>query len=120
MTKLEAILWLLVFMVLWLLLWLAQPVIMLSSILCALFGKGKVQQWGVNCWEGEDNKASAQLGGDPDESISSRLGKARKKGSGWTIIANKLDLVAYELFGDVNHCDNSIERDEGRKQVTTH
>lgn len=87
----------------------------------ALFGKDKIKQYGINVWEGLDNSASADTGGDPDDSVSSRLGKGRKAGSkviGFT--ANKVDLVASELFGDLNHCEKSIERDEGRKQVTTH
>ena len=85
-----------------------------------LFGSGKAQQYGTNVLEGLDNSVSAEIGGDPDESISSRLGKARERKSGWTYIANKVDLVALELTGDENHCHNSIERDEGRKQLTKH
>ena len=82
-----------------------------------LFGTGKVKQYGLNVLEGHDNSVSAQFGGDPDESLSSRLGKARLRGSGWSIVADKVDLAA-ELLGDKNHCNKSIERDEGKKQVT--
>lgn len=113
-----AYIWLVLFVVLGFIWSALQPFIYVVSALCALFGKGKVKQWGINCWEGADNQLSAQLGGDPDETLSSRLGKAREKGSGWSIVANGLDKVALEVFNDPNHCQKSIERDEGRKQLT--
>jgi len=118
--KLNAIVWLLLFIVTGLLWSLLQPFIIVMSLWLALFGRGKYQQYGINCWEGKDNLVSAQSGGDPDESLSSRLGKARAKGSRWSIIANKVDLVARELFKDFDHCNKSRESDEGKKQVTTH
>ncbi|MBO9492222.1 hypothetical protein J7384_17810 [Endozoicomonas sp. G2_1] len=118
LVKSEALFWLFVFLVLALVMSLLSVVINLVALLCALFGKGKVKRWGINCFEGLDNYRSAQTGGDPDDTLSSRLGKARKRGSKWTFIANKVDLVAIEIFKDANHCEKSIERDEGKKQVT--
>lgn len=120
MNKVKACLWIVLFIFLHLLMTVMQAVIVPIATICALFGRGKVQQWGVNCWEGEDNKTSAQLGGDPDDSLSSRLGKARRLGSGWGVVADGVDLVAEEFFNDVNHCDKNIERANERKKITRH
>ena len=30
------------------------------------------------------------------------------------------EAVAEEIFNDINHCNKSIERDEGRKQITNY
>jgi len=118
LVKLRAGLWLVFFILLHLMMSLLQPLIVVSSTVCALFGRGKFRQWGINCWEGEDNKTSAQLGGDPDDSISSRLGKARRLGSGWKVVADGVDLVGEEFFDDYSHCDKSIEKADARKKVT--
>jgi hypothetical protein len=60
------------------------------------------------CLIGIDQAANAILFGDPDETISSRAGKGRRRGSrGWTILANFLDFL------DPNHSERSIEWDEG-------
>jgi hypothetical protein len=119
--KITAVFWALVFVVIILLYVSVNVLIKSCAIGFALLCSGKLKQYGINVWEGFDNSASADTGGDPDDTISSRLGKARAKGSlVLSVIANKVDLVARELFGDLNHCDKSIERDEGRKQVTTH
>lgn len=120
-TKLEALCWALIFILIILVYIVANIVIKPAAIGFALIGKGKLKQYGINVWEGFDNSASADTGGDPDESISSRLGKGRKNNSALlTVIANKVDLVAEELFSELEHCDKSIERDEGRRQVTSH
>lgn len=119
--KLEAFFWALIFTLIILVYIVVNIVIKAAAIGFALIGKGRLKQYGINVWEGFDNSASADLGGDPDESVSSRLGKGRNnKSAVITFIANKVDLIAYELFGDLNHCNKSIEHDEGRNQVTTH
>jgi hypothetical protein len=58
---------------------------------------------------------STLLGGDPDETFSSRTGKACKRGS-W--VARKILSPALDvLFLDENHAVKSIEFDEGSKEV---
>jgi hypothetical protein len=58
---------------------------------------------------------STFLGGDPDETLSSRTGKA--------IVANKWFAVNVlgpfidTIFFDKGHCLKSIELDEGSKQI---
>ena len=117
--KVEALVWFVVFFLVGLVEAFLSPFIRIVAVFSAFLGRGKFKQWGINVWEGVDNMVSSEVGGDPDESISSRLGKARKRGSsGWGFIANKLDLVAEELMNDKDHCAKSIEHDEGRKQVT--
>lgn len=49
--------------------------------------------------------------GDPDETISSRVGKAYRRGEGWAGVARS---IIDEFFGP-NHCVESIEEDEGDK-----
>ena len=115
----KKVIWLSVFILLAWLFTFAEFFLKLISPFLVLFGSGRVKQYGLNVLEGYDNAISAQLGGDPDESLSSRLGKARNRGSGWSYITNNVDLVA-ELFGDTNHCEKSIERDEGKNQVTNY
>ena len=48
------------------------------------------------------------LGGDPDEVLSSRIGKRAKKGC-------KVSLFLCKIlnFLDTGHCEDAIEKDEG-------
>lgn len=55
-----------------------------------------------------DQAANAALHGDPDESISSRAGKAKRRGDRWgCILCKLLDAIV------PNHCEDAIEFDEG-------
>jgi hypothetical protein len=50
--------------------------------------------------------------GDPDETLSSRVGKARDKNEVfWARVINKI------FFWQKNHCKESIEPDEGKDQI---
>lgn len=62
---------------------------------------------------GIDQLANAAIGGDPDETISSRAGKEVRagKGGGWKILCLVLNGF------DRNHCCESIEEDEGKDAV---
>jgi hypothetical protein len=58
-----------------------------------------------------DQLANTLIGGNPDETISSRAGKGRLRGSVfWTISANIIDVLFLPFERD--HCFNSIEWDE--------
>jgi len=47
------------------------------------------------------------FGGNPDETISSRAGKARRNGKKWgKVLCTVLDKI------DPDHCNKSIEEDE--------
>jgi hypothetical protein len=57
---------------------------------------------------GIDQLGNAITGGDEDETISSRAGKARAKGKWWgRTLCWFLDKL------DPGHCDDAIEHDEG-------
>lgn len=58
---------------------------------------------------------SVFLGGDPDESVSSRTGKAAAAGKWW--FKNVQEPVINAMFADKNHCKDAIEPDEGCKEI---
>ena len=58
---------------------------------------------------------STLLGGDPDETLSSRTGKA-VVGGNWVAI-NILSPILDFIFREPNHALNSIEDDEGKKEI---
>lgn len=72
-------------------------------------------RWPVNILIGIDQLCNTILGGDPDETISSRLGKLKVKNGGripWTRpLAKVIDWSLDRL--DKNHSLDCIESDEG-------
>ena len=70
-----------------------------------------------------DDIGSALTFGDPQDTISSRLGKAHRGdyGAFWRRVTHPLyvlvNWVALHVFGNVNHCMNSIEDDRGKEAV---
>ena len=72
-------------------------------------------QWIFNMGVLGSQWLSVILGGDPDETISSRLGKAQRAGVWWAekIACPLVDLLLFEE----NHCLKSIEDDEGMKEI---
>jgi hypothetical protein len=59
-----------------------------------------------------DDAANAVLGGDPQETISSRAAKGRAEGKPWaTWLANLLDSI------DPGHCARAVETDRGGDAV---
>lgn len=60
-----------------------------------------------------DQFANTLLGGDPDETISSRAGKYAARGRGW--IPCQLCKLLHWI--DPHHCEKSIEHDEGSKGI---
>lgn len=76
---------------------------------------GKFRQYIYNIAVTISQIFSAVLGGDPDETTSSRVGKAQKAGKWWAIhlAGPVLDL----FFREKDHAIKSIEPGEGAKQV---
>jgi hypothetical protein len=68
-----------------------------------------VRSYFKNVLIGLDQLANALLAGDPDETISSRLGKKQSNCKVCFFICRVLHVL------DPNHCKNSIEKDEGEK-----
>lgn len=63
---------------------------------------------------GVDQLVNAILGGDPDETLSSRMGKNIARGE-----CKLCKIICYFLNKiDSDHCHKAIETDEGERQVT--
>jgi len=70
--------------------------------------RGSFVGWGKRLAVGLDQFANVLALGDPDETISSRAEKARRKGKRWgCVLCGLLDLI------DRGHCARSVELDEG-------
>lgn len=71
-----------------------------------------VKMYVMNVLVAIDQLVNAILGGDPDETISSRAAKDQAAGRRWgCILCRWLDRL------DPGHCEKSIEHDEGRDAV---
>lgn len=71
-----------------------------------------MKQYLYNILIGIDQLINAILGGDPDETLSSHIGKRAKKGCKVSIFLSKiLDIV------DKDHCEKAIEKDEGKNAM---
>jgi hypothetical protein len=59
-----------------------------------------------------DQLGNAVCGGDPDETISSRLAKLNRRG-------NKVGVIGCKILDklDKGHCERVIENDEGKDQI---
>jgi hypothetical protein len=72
----------------------------------------KIGQYLWNLLIAVDQLGNAILAGDPDETISSRLGKWREGPSGWRrSVAYAVCRLLHIL--DKSHCERSVEPDEG-------
>jgi len=75
-----------------------------------------IGKWFVNVLIGIDQFGNAVLGGDPDETISSRLGKMKKRHGGripWYRPLSKVTDWGLEQI-DPGHSIDAIEEDEGK------
>jgi hypothetical protein len=72
-------------------------------------------RWLINILIGIDQLGNAILGGDPDETISSRLGKLKVKHGGripwYRPLSKTVDYFLDKI--DPNHSVDAIEADEG-------
>ncbi len=66
-----------------------------------------------------DQLGNAVTGGDPDETISSRLGKCKLEGNRFCIAVCKVLTKIWKFFGSKQkaHCIEVIEHDEGKDGV---
>ena len=66
-----------------------------------------------------DQLGNALTGGDPDETISSRLGKCKERGSSICTAVCKVLTRIWQFFGSKqhSHCIDVIERDEGKDGI---
>lgn len=85
----------------WLLCQLAHIVASVWMLLAALYGSKRAWKLAI----GYDQLANVAFGGDPDETISSRAGKEKKRGRRWAcVLCRLLDKL------DPDHCEKSIEQ----------
>jgi len=76
-------------------------------------------RWIVNILIGIDQLGNAVFGGDPDETISSRLGKLKVRYSGsipWRRPLSKIIDWGLDKI-DPNHSIDAIEEDEGNDAI---
>ena len=76
-------------------------------------------RWTVNVLLSLDQLGNAVLGGDPDETISSRIGKLKRRHQGripWRRPLSKLADWLCERV-DKNHTLEAIEEDEGSNAI---
>lgn len=67
--------------------------------------------WGL--WVAQDQMVNAILGGNPDVTISSKVGYMATRGSKTALAMEKvIDWLFYKIKGQVSHCRASIEHDE--------
>jgi hypothetical protein len=80
----------------------------------------KVNKWMFNIAVSVDQLGNTLAGGDPDETISSRLGKLKVKYGGkipvWRQPACFIDWCLDKI--DPNHSIESIEPDEGKNSLS--
>lgn len=75
----------------------------------------KAKRYSLNVLLVASQVASTLLGGDPDESVSSRIGKAQVAKKKWAV--NFAAPFVNCLMQEENHCLKAIEPDEGSKQI---
>ena len=76
-------------------------------------------QYGFNLLVSLDQTVNTICGGDPDETISSRMGKWARNGENNRGLRKPLYIVAHfvvELF-EKDHFAKSIEEDEGKNKI---
>lgn len=59
-----------------------------------------------------DQLLNTLFGGNPDETVSSRVGRGAIKGSKLALVLEKLINSIFNLLGDDNHCRKRIEWEE--------
>lgn len=73
----------------------------------------KIGKWAINILIGIDQLVNAIFWGDPDETISSRLGKIYVKSAPARVICRFISMI----FREPKHCRKSVEMDEGKDKV---
>lgn len=92
-------------LILWLLCMLAAVIGGLWMLIAVMVSSARAWRLAVSY----DQLANTAFGGSEDETISSRAGKAARKGKRWACVLCKL----LDWF-QPNHCELSIEPDRGK------
>jgi len=73
----------------------------------------KILRWQRNIWIAIDQLVNAIFWGDPDETISSRLGKIYVKSAPARLVCKVISV----FFREPKHCQRAVEEDEGGNAV---
>lgn len=65
-----------------------------------------------------DQLLNTIIAGDPDETISSRVGKAAQRSKIAKVLESIINLMFWPFKGNLNHCQQSIEVDEGSDSLS--
>jgi hypothetical protein len=72
-----------------------------------------MRQYRYGLWISQDQLVNAILGGNPDVTVSSKVGYMALQGSATaTYMAKVIDWLFYVAVGQSDHCYVSIEKDE--------
>lgn len=91
---------------------LAIAVAVLLGIMKAFPSHTGASRYARNILIGLDQLINAILFGDPDETLSSHIGKAAEHGHWFAIMMSRF----LDLF-EKDHCKKSMEYDEGKRQL---
>lgn len=73
----------------------------------------RLRQYRYGLWISQDQLVNAIFGGNPDVTVSSKVGYMALQGSATaTYMAKVIDWLFYVAVGQINHCYASIEKDE--------
>ena len=102
-------------------LWLALaflPVTVLVTVLPMFIKRRSLARWRLHFWLGQDQFINAIFFGNPDVTISSRVGWLSRNGSKTAKVAEQIiDLIFYLAVNEVGHCANSYESTKKHNKV---
>jgi len=101
--------------VVWLFFIIIMSPIQIPVTLLAIKVRG-LRGYRYGIWIAQDQLVNALLYGNPDVTVSSRVGWLTEQGSTTArYMAKFIDLMFYLAIGQENHCKASIEKDEEHK-----
>ena len=112
MNWIKAKILLLLIVITWLFLIVVMSPLQIPCTLITIFtGRLKRYTWGL--WIGQDQQVNAIFNGNPDITISSRVGYMSQQGSKTArYMEIVIDWLFYKIAKQKNHCFVSIEKDE--------
>lgn len=112
MTWLKAKLLLLTIAAVWLILIILLSWLQIPVTIAAIWVK-RLRRYRYGLWISQDQFINALLAGNPDVTVSSKVGYMAAQGSKTAkVMAKVIDTLFYIAIGQRNHCAVSIEHDE--------
>ena len=112
MHRIKAKILLLLIVVIWLYLALCMLPFQLFITIAPIWHRG-LRNYRYRFWIAQDQYVNVILGGNPDVTISSKVGYMALQGSRTAQIMERvIDWIFYVAIGQKNHCFESIELDE--------